>query len=428
VDTLNPDCNLDYLYNRFQTLAQSLWQGQQPSLGLGADFLDHLGYPSYNTQEDVDRAFDRAQDRLRGYGIDTGRFGDRNASPNAPNRPPASPVNTPPGSDASPLHGVVDASLVTVPKSKGIKFDKESFYVDITGKVIGQKQALRALTELLAIHVCKTIPNRPLTALLAGPTGTGKTLTAEQVAELLTKHTSQEYGYIRIDMNQLAEKTSVSRLLGADPNYVGYDDPLLFEPLMKNKYQVILFDEMEKGHPAVLQVLMNAMGNGRLESNKPIDGQREFDFRHCVMLFTSNLPLSVENLDGMEQGDITRACREQLAKPVKGRPSMPQEIAARFTEILLYRKLSDADKVEILGLTIMRTAEQYGLKVRSIDSALLQNIVDKLTLNNGARDAVCEIERILGDPLAAFNKSHDEITDVALSGTSEQVIVKPYAG
>jgi len=423
VDIYHPDCDLDYLYNRFQTLAQSLMPGRNHPPGMDSRFF---GRQSLYTPEDMDRVFDDARNSMRGFGFDVGRFGDKNTDLNTPTRPPASPVSAPPV--GNPLHGVVDASLVTVLKSRGISFDKEPFYIDITGKVIGQEQVLRVLTELLAIHVCKTSPNRPLTALLAGPTGTGKTLTAEQVAEQLTKYTGIEWGYIRIDMNQLTEKTSVSRLLGADPNYVGYDDPLLFEPLMKNKYQVILFDEMEKGHPAVLQVLMNAMGNGRLESNKPIEGQREFDFRHCVMLFTSNLPLSVENLDDMTQSDITRACREQLTKPVKGRSAMPPEIAARFTEILLYRSLSDADKVEILGLTIMRTAEQYSLKVRSIDPAFLQDIVDKLTLNNGARDAVCEIERILGDPLAAFNNSHDGITDIALSGTSDQVIIKPYAG
>ena len=107
---------------------------------------------------------------------------------------------------------------------------------------------------------------------------------------------------------------------------------------------------------------------------------------------------------------------------------MPPEIAARFTEILLYRNLSDTDKVEILGLTIMRTAEQYDLKVRSIDPTFLQDVVDKLTLDNGARDAAFEIERILGEPLTAFNESHEAVTDVTISGTSAQVIIKPFTG
>ena len=267
MDIFNRDPNYDQLQNyselfanRMNFIMQSLRQGQPPPLGVASDFLGHLGYPSYNTPEDVTRGFDQAQDRLRGYGINFGNFDDRdNASPNTPTQRSTPPANN---QNNSPLHGVVDSSQVSVPKSKGIRFDKEAFYVDITGKVIGQNQALRVLTELSAIHVGKTNPNRPLTVLLAGPTGTGKTLTAEQVTKLLAKYTGVDWRFIRIDMNQLTERTSVSRLLGADPNYVGYDDPPLFEPLLSNKYHVILLDEMEKGHPAVLKVLMNAMGNG----------------------------------------------------------------------------------------------------------------------------------------------------------------------
>jgi ATP-dependent Clp protease ATP-binding subunit ClpA len=217
-------------------------------------------------------------------------------------------------------------------------------------------------------------------------------------------------------------------LLGTTAGYVGYDDPLLFEPLLKNKRCVLLFDEMEKGHPAVLKVLMNAMGNGRLEATKPIDGQREFDFRQSIMLFTSNLPLSVENPEDMTQAEITRECRAQLTKPSEGGPAMPPEIAARFSEILLFRNLSDADKVEILGLTVMRTAEQYDLTVRKIAPAFMQDVVVRVSVDRGAREAVCEIEAILGNPLSAFAHDHEGIKDVALSGTCEQVVVEPYAG
>ena len=385
------DNYLDYLAAREQLIARSFWLGQQ-------NYFDMLNRLNTNVQSNF-------------TGVDT----------------PAKPI-TPPPSTGSRLAGVIDPSQVTPPKTNVRKFNKEAFYDELTGEVIGQKQALEALTNLISVHVRKPKPKRPATVLLAGPTGTGKTLTAEQVAKLLTKHTGNDWGYIRVDLNQLTKSHNVSMLLGTTAGYVGYDDPLLFEPLMKNKRQVILLDEMEKGHPDVLKVLMNAMGNGRLETNRPIDGQREFDFRQSIMLFTSNLPLSVENLGDMTQADITRECREQLIEPADGRPAMPPEIAARFSEILLFRQLSDTDRVGILALTVIRTAEQYELNVRKIYPELLQDIVNHISVDRGARDAACAIESILGEPLAAFASGHEGIRDVALSGSSEQVIVQPHVG
>lgn len=384
------DSYLDYLAAREQLITRSFWQGQQNYL----DTLNRLGIYGQNDPTAIDR--------------------------------PARPATLPP--TGSRLAGVMDVSQVTLPKANTRKFKKEAFYADLTGEVIGQTQVSEVLTNLISLHIGKSKPKRPLTALLTGSTGTGKTLTAETVPKLLTKHTGEDWGYIRVDLNQLTKSHNVSMLLGTTAGYVGYDDPLLFEPLMKNKRQVILLDEMEKGHPDVLKVLMNAMGNGRLEAAKPIDSQRELDFRQCIMLFTSNLPLSVENPDDMTQAEITRACREQLTNPGGSGPAMPPEIAARFTEILLFRNLSDADKVEILGLTIIRSAEQYDLNVRKIHPDFLQDVVNRLSVERGAREAAYEIDAILGEPLKAFNNDHEGVKDVALSGTGEQVVVKPYVG
>ena len=347
-------------------------------------------------------------------------------------RRPVTSINSPappiPPPYASPLSGITDASLVTLPKPKKRRFDKELFFSDISGKVIGQAQALKTLSKRLGIHVRKPNPSRPAVFLLAGSTGTGKTLTAKQVAKLLKEHTGIDYGFIRVDCNQLTEKHNTSSIVGAPPGYTGYEDKVLFEDLFRNKHQVILLDEVEKSHRAVLTVLMNAFSDGRLETFREIEGQRELDFRHCVFLCTSNLPLSVPGMEDMEATDITRACREQLTRPVNGRPAILPEIAARFTEILLYRNLSDADRVDILGLSIMGTAEEYNLKIRHIEPALLQDVVNDITLDNGARDAICVIEDIFGEPLADFADDNEGVKDITLSGTSEQVNVEPYAG
>ena len=383
---------LDYLAARQQLLAQSFLLGQQ-------NFLD-------------------AQNRLNIFDQSIPPVRDMPVTP-------ISPTTFPPPT-GSRLSGIIDTSQVTIPKTDAFWFDSDAFYADLTSEVIGQKQALRCLTDLINIQTSKPKPQRPLTVLLAGSTGVGKTLTGEQTAKGLSKHTNHDWGYIRIDLNQLTEKHDVSMLTGTSAGYVGYDDKLLFEPLLSNKRQVILLDELEKGHPIALQTIMNAMSNGRFEARKFIDGQREFDFRQAIMIFTSNIPLSVKNPDDMTQAEITRECRKQLTKPGEGGPSMPPEIAARFSEILLYRDLSDEDKVEILGLTIIRTVEQHNLNVRKIDPDFLQDVVDRLSVERGAREPAHEIDKMLGKPIKAFKEGHEGVKDIALSGTCEQVIVEPY--
>jgi len=389
----------DYLNSRQQMLMQIFLQSQQNPF----DALDHL----------------------RNFCPSATPLGGAYGGQNTPAPPISIPTAPPPQRSGSRLAGVLDVSQVTLPKMNTRKLDKDAFYADLTSEVIGQPQALGVLANLISLHIGKSKPSKPLTVLETGPTGTGKTLSAEIIPKLLTKRTGHDWGYIRVDLNQLTKSHDVSMLLGSTAGLVGYDDELLFQPLLKNKRQVILLDEMEKGHPDVLKVLMNAMGNGRLEARKFIDGQREFDFRECIMLFTSNLPLCIENPEGMTQAEISRECRRQLTEPGDSGPTMPPEIAARFTEILLFRNLSDENKVEILGLTVMRTAEQYNLSVRKIAPALMQGIVDRTSVERGAREAVTEVESILGESLKAFNEAYEGVGDIALSGTCEQVIVEP---
>jgi ATP-dependent Clp protease ATP-binding subunit ClpA len=274
-------------------------------------------------------------------------------------------------------------------------------------------------------HIRKRSPQRPAVLLLAGPTGTGKTKTAELLSTLLAKHTHAEWGFIRVDLNQMGEAHHANRLIGSPPGYIGYDDPLLFEPLMRQPRHVILFDEMEKAHPKVLQVLMNAMSNGRLECSRPIDGKREFSFLECVFLFTSNIPLRLGAIEYMSQLNITRACRQQLMQPMKEQPAMLPELAARFTDILLFRQLSDQDKVAIMALTIMRVAEQYNLHIRRIAPQLLQAVVDELSVSNGVREAENALESMFGAALADFADATSN-TEAALHGTIDRVEVASF--
>jgi hypothetical protein len=163
------------------------------------------------------------------------------------------PVDTTPAppSSGSRLAGVIDTSQVTLPKFNTRKLDGDAFYTALTSEVIGQPEIIKALTDFICLHVGKKKPSKPATALFMGPTGVGKTLLAETIPKVLTKQTGHDWGYIRVDLNQLTKSHDVSMLLGTSAGYVGYDDEVLFQPLLANKRTVLLFDEMEIGRAHV---------------------------------------------------------------------------------------------------------------------------------------------------------------------------------
>ncbi|MDR0580862.1 MAG: AAA family ATPase [Holosporaceae bacterium] len=338
--------------------------------------------------------------------------------------------------NVQPPHPPIDIDTVVniesiVPRSirRPFKFDREGFLSNLQSEIRGQRNVLQQLAHMLYAHTSKSSPERPLSILFAGRSGVGKTKTASLISALLNRHTQNRWGFIRVDMNQLNAEHTVSRLIGAPPGYLGYRDIPLFEALLHNPWQIILFDEMEKAHPKVLQVLMNAMGEGRLESSCSFeDGNRSFDFRRCVMLFTTNIPFNVDISQNPSQCEITRQCRNQLCKRFNGTYTMLPEVANRFTEILLFNPLNDADKIEILALSIIRLGLQYGLEVKKISESLLQDFSDKFSLDNGVRDIEYMLESYFGSVFSTFiDKNHDKF-EVFLSGKIDNIEIKSMDG
>jgi ATP-dependent Clp protease ATP-binding subunit ClpA len=133
----------------------------------------------------------------------------------------------------------------------------------------------------------------------------------------------------------------------------------------------------------------------------------------------------VENPGALTQAQLTRQCRAQLVHPHGGHPPMLPEIVNRFTEILLFRELGDYDRVEIIALSILRLGEQYELVVRQISAGLLQETVNRLSVQNGVRDVEYSLESLFGTALAAFADENDT-ADVALSGSIDSIQVDPY--
>ncbi|MDF1750754.1 MAG: AAA family ATPase, partial [Alphaproteobacteria bacterium] len=213
-------------------------------------------------------------------------------------------------------------------------------------RVIGQSQAISAIASAVRrARAGLQDPNRPIGSFLfLGPTGVGKTELTKALASFLF---DDDQAMVRIDMSEYMEKHSVSRLIGAPPGYVGYDEGgALTEAVRRRPYQVILFDEIEKAHPDVFNVLLQVLDDGRLT-----DGQgRTVDFRNVLIILTSNL--GAEFLADQKDGEDVEAVRPQVMEVV--RHAFRPEFLNRLDEILLFRRLSRENMTGIVDIQLDR--------------------------------------------------------------------------
>ena len=212
-------------------------------------------------------------------------------------------------------------------------------------RVIGQDEAVTRVAEaILRSRAGIQDPNRPLGSFLfLGPTGVGKTELAKALAQALF---DDEKNMVRIDMSEYMEKFSVSRLIGAPPGYVGYDEGgQLTEAVRRKPYSVVLFDEVEKAHPDVFNVLLQVLDDGRITDSQG----RTVDFKNTILIMTSNLG-SEYILNGIEDGDLTESARAAVDRLLK--THFRPEFLNRIDEIVTYKPLTKAEISRIVGLMI----------------------------------------------------------------------------
>ena len=233
-------------------------------------------------------------------------------------------------------------------------------------RVIGQDEAVDRVSDaILRSRAGIQDPNRPIGSFLfLGPTGVGKTELAKALAQALF---DDEKSMVRIDMSEYMEKFSVSRLIGAPPGYVGYDEGgQLTEAVRRKPYAVVLFDEVEKAHPDVLNVLLQVLDDGRIT-----DGQgRTVDFKNAILILTSNLGSDVI-LEGIDRdGCVTDNARDVVMQLLK--QSFRPEFINRLDEIVFYRPLTSDDLKQIVDLLIADLNKRLAarqLKVSATDAA-----------------------------------------------------------
>ncbi len=213
-------------------------------------------------------------------------------------------------------------------------------------RVVGQDEAVTKVTEaILRSRAGIADPNRPIGSFLfLGPTGVGKTELAKALAESLF---DDEHNLVRIDMTEYMEKFSVSRLIGAPPGYVGYDEGgQLTEAVRRKPYSVVLFDEIEKAHPDVFNILLQVLDDGRITDSQG----RTVDFKNTIIILTSNLGSSylLEGID--EKGEISEDAKEKVSQLLK--QSFRPEFLNRLDEIVYYKPLTKDNITKIIDLLI----------------------------------------------------------------------------
>ena len=232
-------------------------------------------------------------------------------------------------------------------------------------RVIGQDEAVTKVTEaIIRSRAGISDPNRPIGSFMfLGPTGVGKTELAKALAEALF---DDEHNMVRIDMTEYMEKFSVSRLIGAPPGYVGYDEGgQLTEAVRRKPYSVVLFDEIEKAHPDVFNILLQVLDDGRITDSQG----RTVDFKNTIIILTSNLG-SQYLLDGIdEKGEISEEAKANVEKLLK--QSFRPEFLNRLDEIVFYKPLTKKDVVQIVDLLVK------GLEKRLEDRQLHLSITPK---------------------------------------------------
>ena len=227
-------------------------------------------------------------------------------------------------------------------------------------RVIGQDEAVTKVTEaIIRSRAGIADPARPIGSFLfLGPTGVGKTELAKALAESLF---DDEHNLVRIDMTEYMEKFSVSRLIGAPPGYVGYDEGgQLTEAVRRKPYSVVLFDEIEKAHPDVFNILLQVLDDGRITDSQG----RTVDFKNTIIILTSNLG-SAYLLDGIgEDGEISEEAKEKVSALLK--ESFRPEFLNRLDEIVYYKPLTRADISKIIDLLIASLAKRLQEKQLSL--------------------------------------------------------------
>lgn len=285
----------------------------------------------------------------------------------------------------------------------------------LKNQIYGQDRAIDALAEGIATNYMRN-SEKVYVALLLGPPATGKTETGKLLPEILSKLYGRDYGFIKIDCNTYKREHTIHSILGAPPSYVGSGKPTLLDPIRKNPYHIVLFDEIEKAHEDLLVALMEALDTGFLSM---ADNSPKIDMNKCIVLFTSNIPIDMDVYNCASEYEKNEMCKDVFTKHC-GRP----EVSRRIRDFMVFDSVSDYAKVDIIIKFSKRTLADYGAELFHIDENLMSDFL-KFRTKYGASEIGNYVERAISRAIIKSRNRNIVVgKKIYMKGVPEDIVLE----
>ena len=345
-----------------------------------------------------------------------------------------------------------DRDSITVPDTHKsyIVIDKDKLIIDLNREIFGQEENIQKIVHLIRNHLGTKNRTRPISIFLYGSPGTGKSRIVELLVEKINKQlpSRDQLFYKWFDCSQCQERADISKLIGAAPGYVGFDEPGIFSVLEDHPNTVFVFEEIEKAANNVTEVIMQAMETGRQDTNGKTlsNGESYYDLSHSIIFFTSNIVLENRKRLGFNNStkqettsdyaaydssniarkisNETKVAKEKLLETGKFR----REVISRMTAIIKFNDLSGDAIKDIAAKSIRDVAENHLLYITKIDTPILQEFINVTSGESegfGAREMRREAENFFSESFLDYSHNHEDYAKIIVSGTLDKVEVLP---